>query len=185
MSYLESKSLGAFKTHLEIHTNMKEHVCHHCGRSFTQKSSMNRHINGKHLSQIRTSIVKKRSLYEGDTEEYDLEDGSDGNDYLCPYCSLTIKNYRQYQTHIQTEHPESSSDSTQETSGAKKTCQVCYKTFETWYFKKHILIHTGERPYTSDICDNSYRQSSHMLRHKRSAHSVERPYGCYICNKTY
>ena len=34
--------------------------------------------------------------------------------------------------------------------------------------KKHMRIHTNEKPYECDVCDKAFRYSQHLKRHKRT-----------------
>lgn len=46
-------------------------------------------------------------------------------------------------------------------------CPYCEKTWDTNYkLNRHILTHTGARPYECDICQRKFTQKSHMENHK-------------------
>lgn len=40
---------------------------------------------------------------------------------------------------------------------AAKTCDICGKTIQK-HFKRHMMSHTGERPYKCKYCDQTFRQ---------------------------
>ena len=65
------------------------------------------------------------------------------------------------------------------------SCKVCNKKFK-WptNLKDHMLIHTGERPFSCKVCSKKFTLSSSLKEHM-PIHSGERPFSCKVCNKTF
>ena len=46
-------------------------------------------------------------------------------------------------------------------------CPYCEKSWNNQYkLQRHLLTHTGDRPYECDICQRKFTQKSHMEGHK-------------------
>lgn len=63
------------------------------------------------------------------------------------------------------EHEENTSDSLE--------CPICIKKLSNKQsLNRHILIHTGDRPYPCQHCDKSFRLRHHLIGHERTVHRL-------------
>ncbi|RXN11535.1 gastrula zinc finger -like isoform X6 [Labeo rohita] len=64
-------------------------------------------------------------------------------------------------------------------------CDHCYGAFRSGYhLKRHILIHTGVKPYACSMCDRRFFQRYHLQRHSLT-HTGVKPYACSMCDMRF
>ena len=60
----------------------------------------------------------------------------------------------------------------EKTEDGKFKCPYCdHVTKYRWNLKKHILVHTGERPYRCEICGLEFKQKEHRKKHMQNLHT--------------
>lgn len=64
-------------------------------------------------------------------------------------------------------------------------CSVCKKAFvDNTGLKRHVLIHTGQRPFICVLCKKDFTRKCHLKSHMRT-HSNEKPFSCSVCHKSF
>lgn len=65
-------------------------------------------------------------------------------------------------------------------------CNFCDKEFLGGNdLRKHIRIHTDERPFECQHCGQRFRQGGCLKNHIASQHGTSETFTCYYCNKTF
>ena len=70
-------------------------------------------------------------------------------------------------------------------SGNAFECQFCnQKCVNKKDLKKHIRIHTNEKPYKCTYCNKYFSRKDNLVTHTR-IHNRNKPYKCKYCNKSF
>lgn len=71
-------------------------------------------------------------------------------------------------------------------------CNICSKSFErNEHLARHMLTHTGNRPFQCDLCNKVFTRKEHLVRHRAlhlgetSEIIEEKPFVCDLCNVAY
>ncbi|KAI5947536.1 Transcriptional repressor CTCFL [Manis javanica] len=61
-------------------------------------------------------------------------------------------------------------------------CHLCLKAFRTTsVLRNHVYTHTGTRPHKCGDCDMAFVTSGELGRHRRYKHTHEKPFKCPLC----
>ncbi|XP_033973661.1 zinc finger protein 3-like isoform X1 [Trematomus bernacchii] len=64
-------------------------------------------------------------------------------------------------------------------------CETCGKDFKYMsVLRRHMTIHTDEKPYSCQTCGRGFRESSSLMYHMR-VHTDEKKYTCKTCEKKF
>ena len=52
-------------------------------------------------------------------------------------------------------------------------CPICGRVLgNAANLKRHLLMHTGSKPYQCSFCNQRFRQKAHLKRHSRAIHQL-------------
>jgi len=178
------KNSSRMKTHRKIHAGLRPFQCQECGKAFTERPSLRKHIRIKHPKPDEEIIFSCKVCEKIYTSKQGLVNHelshSKENPYLCNSCGREFYNLSILRKHELTHNPEN-----------PFPCDVCGKHFKLQvYLNKHMKLHTeekvnsDERPHSCDECGNTYKNKGDLTIHKRK-HTGDKPYSCELCQKTF
>ncbi|XP_062986409.1 ras-responsive element-binding protein 1 isoform X1 [Elgaria multicarinata webbii] len=88
------------------------------------------------------------------------ETKDDKSSYICPLCEKNCTTQHQLTMHIRQHNTD--------TGGTDHSCSICGKSLSSASsLDRHMLVHSGERPYKCSVCDQSFTTNGNMHRHMK------------------
>ena len=170
----DSKYLKAHQT--SVHLGIKSVSCDECGKSFSNKSDLKRHLKNVHLKIKR--ITKGESIKNCDKCDMSFHTIEKLKTHLknihdvvklseCKECKKSFTTNGRLQSHITQTHKGGSHVRQTE----KVTCDLCQKVFASHYLKYHKdMVHFKVKKFKCEHCDKEFCQKSDWNRHKLRMH---------------
>ncbi|XP_044727321.1 gastrula zinc finger protein XlCGF57.1-like isoform X1 [Chrysoperla carnea] len=168
------------KRHKLTHSTKRMIPCRRCDKSFADKPTLKCHIKEVHESvrkfvtcHICGKLIQKKSLRNH------LMTHNERKDITCDICSKTFINELSFKTHIKHMHEN-------QKPARNHLCSICgWASTAPYQLRRHLLIHTNERPFKCDHCDKAYRRPDHLRKHITSEHLNQRNFQCKYCPQAF
>ncbi|KAG0726607.1 Zinc finger protein 41 [Chionoecetes opilio] len=153
-------------------TGDKKFLCTVCGKTFTQKISLQYHHiyvhNGERKAacphcDYRAPDKAKLSVH--------LRTHSKLRPFVCELCKATFKFRSTYRSHV-----------ARHTNSGNYVCSQCNKAFTmASELREHRRIHGQERPFVCPLCAMTFKQKKQLRVHHRAVHLRDKRYVCEVC----
>ncbi|KAK8394013.1 hypothetical protein O3P69_006305 [Scylla paramamosain] len=168
------RRMASFKAHLALHEEDESVTCEICQEEFVSLAQLEPHYECHSMTIGQLEERKKPNL-------------------VCQECRGEFTSHEMLTHHMKVHRKTKKIVSSKpkrkvpDRSRFVNKCLQCDKKFiKPSQLKRHMMIHTGERPFkcTYEGCDRAFNQKYTMLIHL-DIHTGRKDYKCEFCNKEF
>lgn len=162
-----------FKTHLVIDDTDTVIRCEKCDKTFSSKSSLNRHNLIHMTKRFKCDTCDKEFTYKCNLDVHKLNH-SGVRAFKCEECGKEFTQKCRLTSHKLIH------------SGVKAhACEICTKSFiSKSALNRHRMTHSGIKRFKCEDCDREFNEKCNLEVHQLT-HSGIKPFKCVICARMF
>lgn len=160
----EFRDTTALRRHSLVHSGERPHACDQCDKRFRRRDHLKSHVTAYHCGTATFPCKNCETVFN---TRYSLTIHSKS----CKKPVVVRPQTTILDASKLSDIPES------------KSCPICNKSFkDPSTQRRHLRIHSEERPFPCDLCPKSFRRKDNLKEHML-CHSDQKPFSCEDCGK--
>ncbi|CAL8068553.1 unnamed protein product [Orchesella dallaii] len=184
---MEFKGKFRLQRHVEAsHSGVRSHVCEHCGKSYTTRAYLQKHLNIKH--QVEVNSIKRHQC-PSCKESFGRKEAMESHVLKCdpvaaakvmPTCNICGRPimYGSMKTamekHVITHMSVEEREEFWKEKGKEKIkllCHICGKEFTSKrMLERHAVVHLGEQSFLCGKCPKAFDGKLNLSIHMKQVH---------------
>ncbi|XP_050556897.1 zinc finger and BTB domain-containing protein 41 isoform X2 [Spodoptera frugiperda] len=161
------------KYHIQRHQNKSRYECTDCNKTFSHLATYQAHLKysrahaSEQVFKFPCPMCKKGYPTKEAMQDHFNYQHLGKTIHKCPICNKPIASRANVDKHMMRIHGQ------KKEKPRTHICQECGKAFtDKKALTQHEVIHSGERPLSCDICQQTFKQKASLYTHRKRVHKV-------------
>lgn len=161
------------KYHIQRHQNKSCYECAECNKTFSHLATYQAHFKysrahaDDQVFKFPCPMCNKGYQTKEAMQDHFNYQHLGKTVHKCPVCDKPIASRANVEKHMMRVHGQ------KKEKPRNHVCQVCGKAFtDKKALTQHEVIHSGERPLSCDICQQTFKQKASLYTHRKRVHKV-------------
>ncbi|KAJ8704930.1 hypothetical protein PYW08_012250 [Mythimna loreyi] len=161
------------KYHIQRHQNKSRYECEECNKTFSHLATYQAHLKysrahaSEQVFKFPCPMCNKGYPTKEAMQDHFNYQHLGKTVHKCPICEKPIASRANVEKHMMRVHSQ------KKEKPRNHVCQECGKAFtDKKALTQHEVIHSGDRPLSCDICQQTFKQKASLYTHRKRVHKV-------------